>query len=90
MFPPTFPFHRPAIAPRVAVVEKAPASPPEVAAIATDCLLGVCVSNAVSTDPDGGSSKVVGGKRSGWRKTEYLFKLGRFIPLHDSWQVLQG
>ncbi len=56
MVPPTFPFHPPAIAPWVAVVEKAPASPPEVAAIATDCLLGVSVADAAWTDPDGGSS----------------------------------
>jgi hypothetical protein len=76
MFPPAFPFYRPAmIAPPrvVAVVEKPPTSPPKVAAIATDCLLGVSVADAASSDPDGG-------KRIGWRKTEYLFKLSRFVP----------
>ncbi len=76
MSPPTFPFYRPAMIahPRVAaVVEKPPTSPPKVAAIATDCLLGVSVADAASSDPDGG-------KRIGWRKTEYLFKLSRFVP----------
>ena len=102
--PPTaLPFHSTTMP--NAVVEKPPTSPPFVAAIVTDCLLGVSVTDASSTDPDGfvsptrstsgtsksssssSSSKNNGDKgsgngvgKAGWRKTEYLFKLGRFIP----------
>ena len=65
-----------------------PTAPPEVAVIATDCLLGVSISDSASTDPDSfvvpssssSSSSSPGKSKSGWRKTEYLFKLGRFIP----------
>jgi len=91
--PPPFPFLRPALMrPDVVISSEEPTSPPEVAVIATDCLLGVSISDSASTDPDSfvvpsssssSSSPSTGnhGKsKSGWRKTEYLFKLGRFIP----------
>ncbi|KAL7432578.1 hypothetical protein ACHAXH_006155, partial [Discostella pseudostelligera] len=88
--PPPFPFLRPAsMRPDVVLPSDEPTSPPEVAVIATDCLLGVSISDSASTDPDSfvvpssSSSPSTGnnGKsKSGWRKTEYLFKLGRFIP----------
>ncbi len=92
---PTVPFQLTTM-PR-AVVEKSSTSPSKVAAIVTDCLLGVSVTDASSTDPDGfvsptrstpassssqknGDKSSSGGGKTGWRKTEYLFKLGRFIP----------
>ena len=88
----------------VVVVEKTPTSPLEVAVIATDCLLGMSITDTPSMDPTGhtapvtkrkptpksssllvlsdGSTANRGGTKegTGWRKTEYLFKLGRFIP----------
>jgi len=69
--------------------EQASSSPAEVAVIATDCLLGVSISDSASEDPDSAlppskknnkSSTKKNDSKSGWRKTEYLFKLGRFIP----------
>ncbi len=87
--PPPFPFLRPAsMRPDVVISSEEPTSPPEVAVIATDCLLGLSVSDSASTDPDSfvvpsSSSPSTGNNsksKSGWRKTEYLFKLGRFIP----------
>ena len=84
-----FPFLSPAsIRPDVVISSEEPTSPPEVAVIATDCLLGLSVSDSASTDPDSfvvpsSSSPSTGNNsksKSGWRKTEYLFKLGRFIP----------
>ena len=78
-----------------AMVASEPTKPAEVAVIATDCLLGVSISDSVSTDPDSAfppsssSAAAASSKKkttsdsnskSGWRKTEYLFKLGRFVP----------
>jgi len=68
--------------------EQASSSPAEVAVIATDCLLGVSISDSASEDPDSAlppsknnkSTSKKNDSKSGWRKTEYLFKLGRFIP----------
>eukprot|EP00579_Thalassiosira_antarctica_P031735 CAMPEP_0201995378 /NCGR_PEP_ID=MMETSP0905-20130828/2844_1 /ASSEMBLY_ACC=CAM_ASM_000554 /TAXON_ID=420261 /ORGANISM="Thalassiosira antarctica, Strain CCMP982" /LENGTH=626 /DNA_ID=CAMNT_0048550469 /DNA_START=34 /DNA_END=1911 /DNA_ORIENTATION=- len=75
------PFHHPLV-----VAASEPTSPAEVAVIATDCLFGVSVSDSSSTDPE---STVVPQKTKtnnnsdnsvGWRKSEYLFRLGRFLP----------
>jgi len=59
----------------------APPSPPEVAEIATNLRLGLAVTDGTSSDPD--NPNQVARKSSGsggWRKTEYLFRLGRFVP----------
>jgi hypothetical protein len=63
MFLPTFPFHHPATGLGWWWWRRRRRPPPKVATIATDCLLGVSISNAASTDLDGSSSKVGGGKR---------------------------
>eukprot|EP00986_Skeletonema_menzelii_P004588 scaffold1572_cov141-Skeletonema_menzelii.AAC.3 len=58
-----------------------PPSPPEVAEIATNLLLGLAVTDGTSSDPDNPNQMVRKSNGSGgWRKTEYLFRLGRFIP----------
>lgn len=87
----TRPSFSPSSAPAVgATQEQVPSSPAEVAVIATDCLLGVSISDSVADDPDSAlpsaknnkssTNKKNDSKSAGWRKTEYLFKLGRFIP----------
>ncbi|KAL9180909.1 hypothetical protein ACHAXT_009714 [Thalassiosira profunda] len=66
----------------VAAPEAVP-GPAEVAVIATDCLLGVSVADAAIADPTGGAATAPVKKEpgaAGWRKSEYLFRLGRFIP----------
>ena len=60
-----------------AIQASAPAGPAEVAVIATDCLLGVSVSDAAAVEPEATPAR---GGGAGWRKTEYLFRLGRFLP----------
>ena len=71
-------------APPGAIVDpSAPPSPPEVAEIATDLRLGLAVTDNTSSDPDNpnkGVRKSISGSSGGWRKTEYLFRLGRFVP----------
>lgn len=58
-----------------------PPSPPQVCQLATDLRLGLGVTDGTSADPDNPNAPPVRkGSSGGWRKTEYLFRLGRFIP----------
>lgn len=73
--PPFFP------SPPGAIIDtSAPASPPQVAEIATDLRLGLAVTDSTSTDPDNPNARKSSSGSGGWRRTEYLFRLGRFIP----------
>ncbi|KAL7541131.1 hypothetical protein ACHAXR_012044 [Thalassiosira sp. AJA248-18] len=94
------PFHNPPVSPAMAIKaasSEPPTTPTEVAVIATDCLLGVSVSDSITGDPDSALPSTAASKKKskadntnnknnsnnnsvGWRKTEYLFRLGRFIP----------
>jgi hypothetical protein len=67
--------------PGAIVDPSAPPSPPQVAEIATDLRLGLAVTDGTSSDPDNPNQVVRKSSGSGgWRKTEYLFRLGRFVP----------
>jgi len=67
--------------PGAIVDASAPPSPPQVAEIATDLRLGLAVTDSTSSDPDNPNQVVRKSSGSGgWRKTEYLFRLGRFVP----------
>mmetsp|Transcript_3705 Transcript_3705/g.8326 ORF Transcript_3705/g.8326 Transcript_3705/m.8326 type:complete len:595 (+) Transcript_3705:114-1898(+) len=59
-----------------------PTSPPEVAVIDTETLFGVAITDAAGQHPDDVDYQPNqrGGDGSGWRRTEFLFRLGRFIP----------
>ena len=80
---PPSPFHQSQPSGGAIVDPSAPASPPKVAEIATNLRLGLAVTDGTSSDPDNPNQVVrqSGGSGSGgWRKTEYLFRLGRFFP----------
>ncbi|KAL7481884.1 hypothetical protein ACHAW6_007572 [Cyclotella cf. meneghiniana] len=51
----------------------------QVAMISTDCLFGLAVTDSKSDEPNDPVIPNLG-DASKWRKTEYLFRLGRFIP----------
>ncbi len=59
-----------------------PITPPEVAVIDTETLFGVAITDAAGQHPDDVDYQPNqrGGDGSGWRRTEFLFRLGRFIP----------
>lgn len=68
--------------PLVVATADANSTPFEVAVIDTETLFGVAITDSEGEGPDDANYQPSrrGKSNSGWRKTEFLFRLGRFIP----------